>query len=330
MSNLMNEDRPFLSPNYKKKFQELFSNEQLIGLYSSAKHWRLMVIYPKQREVLLVDPFGETRSTLRQTKQLWEASMTRHFEGVQTWQINSTQHPKQTDMISCGAFCLKFAECILKGEDLPANISSCDMNDFRREIAINLIQIGGDGDWCRNICRLCDRTSPPPSKRAGTNPKEWGWVCCDKCEPEMWYHGVCLGIRRSTEHLKNVSFYCNKPVVQDEILALEVGETLIRQRKNRKISKCYGCSVPIKNAPLEAPYDMVLVQKMLGPRKGGKITDDPSTFVNYVCNYHPDRKCTTKINIVNDKIKISKDFKTIEVSHQEKLEDLGIDISVLN
>ena len=50
-------------------------------------------------------------------------------------------------------------------------------NDFlefdERNIFVIII---GSGDWCESMCRLCDRTSPPPSKRAGTNPKEWGWV----------------------------------------------------------------------------------------------------------------------------------------------------------
>ncbi|XP_066928470.1 uncharacterized protein [Clytia hemisphaerica] len=119
---------------------------------------------------------------------------------------------------------------MLKEEDLPTKLPPKELRDYRRKIAITLIEIGGNDDWCGEVCRLCDRTSPPPSKRFGSNPKEWGWVCCDFCKPVKWYHGVCLGIRGRTEYLSEISYFCGKKLVQDEIFTLKLGETLIRQR----------------------------------------------------------------------------------------------------
>uniref|UniRef100_A0A7M5TR22 Ubiquitin-like protease family profile domain-containing protein n=3 Tax=Clytia hemisphaerica TaxID=252671 RepID=A0A7M5TR22_9CNID len=321
MHELINGSKQYVMP---PTVQDLFLTDQLIGLYSVGKHWRLLVVYPKKQIIWLIDPFGESSNIMEETKRAWEASMLRSFPSNKNkaWDIIQVEHAKQSDAISCGVICIKFAECVLRHENLPSHFHSDELMNHRQKIAVKLIELGSNGDWCTKICRICDRCdSPPLSKQTGIKPKKWPWVCCDICSPVMWYHGHCVGVTK-TQNMKNISFYCNKTIIQDEIVSLQIGETLIRQRKNRRIKRCYGCSDEISESPLDPPHDMVLLQLMRRPKQ--KCTWDSvkeKDFAIFRLHYHAKKYCIRNLSL--DKVKLSRDFQLTEV-HRHQLKYLGI------
>ncbi|XP_066922014.1 uncharacterized protein [Clytia hemisphaerica] len=301
------------------------TKKRLIGTYSIGSHWRLLIVYPKDQSIWLVDPLGETVDIMNQTKQAWQSCMKVNFPNkTNVWKTKQVNHAKQLDAISCGVFCLKFAECILNGRELCSTFSEDDVNAFRRTIAIKLIELGGNGKWCKEYCRICDRKSPPPlTLPTGKNDQ---WVVCDQCSPEMWYHAGCLGIKE-TSQLKDVSYVCNKPIVKDEKLSLAMDETLIRKRANKQIRKCGGCSVPISEASLDPPHDMVLLKKMLRPKRNcswqSKKEDD---FVVASVHYHVQPGCIKDIDL--GKVILSRDMHLL-ASHRERLSDIGVNVDSL-
>ncbi|CAL8237863.1 unnamed protein product [Boreogadus saida] len=80
--------------------------------------------------------------------------------------VNENHHWKlTTDSTSCGPFVLKFAECILKGENCKFNTSRKGVGEMRRAIATALLE---NTDDLTEVCHQCGQTDNPENRRGRT------------------------------------------------------------------------------------------------------------------------------------------------------------------
>ncbi|KAK0145836.1 hypothetical protein N1851_015237 [Merluccius polli] len=85
-------------------------------------------------------------------------------------------HPIQQDATSCGAYALKFAECILGGFPLEFDNSTSGVNTIREHIAVSLLE---NTDDLSDLCHSC-----------GEQQGDTLWIGCDICP--RWYHKSCV------------------------------------------------------------------------------------------------------------------------------------------
>ncbi|XP_066912852.1 uncharacterized protein [Clytia hemisphaerica] len=121
------------------------------------------------------------------------------------WSVDVCNHTMQPDLVSCGVFCLWYAELIITAGEVPEILRPPEIRLFRQRIAETLLWIGGNGDWCQKFCRVCGESTPPKKIRPRTKPK---WVQCDLCIPPAWYHNVCVGIPNDVT-LCDAEFRCD-------------------------------------------------------------------------------------------------------------------------
>lgn len=69
---------------------------------------------------------------------------------------------------------------------------------------------------------------------------------------------------------------------------LKVGEAMVKKRFDLRIQKCGGCAKLIKDDPLIAPWDVVVVSRRLIPKAGTKLKDDDMVVTNK--HYHIKKK----------------------------------------
>ncbi|KAK7158514.1 hypothetical protein R3I94_004975 [Phoxinus phoxinus] len=72
------------------------------------------VMIPKEQRVLYLDPLGERQPDLKRCQEVTRSFMNEKGIHVSTWACDTLPHPHQKDSSSCGAFVLKFAECMLE------------------------------------------------------------------------------------------------------------------------------------------------------------------------------------------------------------------------
>ncbi|XP_030579520.1 PHD finger protein ALFIN-LIKE 1-like [Archocentrus centrarchus] len=105
------------------------------------------------------------------------------------WACDTLPHPKQLDAVSCGAYVLKFAECILADVPVEFDNSASGVTAIRHHIAISLLE---NTDDLTDLCHYC-------GNRDGDNH----WIGCD-ARPR-WYHKSCVKKPRMSKHKK---FFC--------------------------------------------------------------------------------------------------------------------------
>lgn len=77
------------------------------------------MVYPAVKEVLYINPLGETQDALQRYKASWRAFITRRFangledSGPSSWSFNTRIHSKQTDSVSCGVLVLKVTKNVV-------------------------------------------------------------------------------------------------------------------------------------------------------------------------------------------------------------------------
>ncbi|ELU05979.1 hypothetical protein CAPTEDRAFT_218208 [Capitella teleta] len=113
----------------------------LLGWKSSAKlifavKGVILVMYPKERRSVYIDPFGCSNTALERFKQISRRMMRPHFtSGVDRWGIQTLQHTRQRDGSSCGVLVCKFAQNIIESKPLEVpNIMAA-----RKEIVTMLL-----------------------------------------------------------------------------------------------------------------------------------------------------------------------------------------------
>ncbi|XP_059205004.1 uncharacterized protein LOC131984134 [Centropristis striata] len=92
------------------------------------------------------------------------------------WARDTMSHTIQQDATSCGAYALKFAECILGGFPLEFDNSTSGVNTLRERIAVSLLE---NTDDLSDLCHAC-----------GEQQGDTLWIGCDICP--RWYHKSCV------------------------------------------------------------------------------------------------------------------------------------------
>ncbi|ELU11362.1 hypothetical protein CAPTEDRAFT_216730 [Capitella teleta] len=108
----------------------------ILGPILESGHWTLLVMYPKERRSVYIDPFGCSNTALERFKQISRRMMRPHFtSGVDRWGIQTLQHTRQRDGSSCGVLVCKFAQNIIESKPLEVpNIMAA-----RKEIVTMLL-----------------------------------------------------------------------------------------------------------------------------------------------------------------------------------------------
>ncbi|KAL5015441.1 hypothetical protein ScPMuIL_009711 [Solemya velum] len=224
--------------------EKLEDYEAILGAVNEGgNHWTLVIIHPKERTILYLNPLGETHISEQKMLQNWYYFLReREMAGlnlipVGTWSLRSPQHAKQADGISCGIYVIQLAENYLKKQSLLFKWTREDIITRRREIARYLLsqtEIAGDEVYqqtevdstevvstVKNTQREL-RTNPPKRKSSifiyepvMKKTREKHCICqkkndgkiywqCGECT--KWFHPSCLGILLEE---KPDSFLCN-------------------------------------------------------------------------------------------------------------------------
>lgn len=119
-----------------------------------------------------------------------------------------------------------------------------------------------------------------------------------------------------------------QPITTDELSTLTEGQVLLRKRKNKRIKKCGGCSVPLNKELLIPPHDVCLARKERRPKQGrswGSKREDDFVLTNV--HYHVKRKCIGQIDA--SKIIVSRSLSSegeLE-KYEEEFRKSGITLS---
>ncbi|XP_035999447.1 sentrin-specific protease 2-like [Fundulus heteroclitus] len=163
------------SPRLKIKPME---HEVVLGIINDHHHWKLAVIYPHGKRSLLLDPLGESKRDIKQCLETTRAFMRNKGCKVSRWTCGTVQHPVQTDSTSCGVFVLKFAEKLLRREEMFFQTNPTAINELRREIAVKLLL---RTDNLSDICCYCGEEE---------HENDFNWIQCDVCL--RWFHQLCM------------------------------------------------------------------------------------------------------------------------------------------
>ncbi|XP_066936110.1 uncharacterized protein [Clytia hemisphaerica] len=286
-----------------KEKKSLQSSKMIVGAFNINSHWMFLVIYPALKEVKLYNSLGLGHSAGVETDilQKWRvACKILDLDG--SWKISSQISAMQEDTVSCGAFCLSFAESVVLGEPVKKALSKRDVADFRLKIGHAIIEKSGGGLWCHKTCRIC---------RAD---KQENLVRCLKCIPERYYHKKCL--IKTRERLAKAR---ERLVTAQEMQSLKEGEVLLRKRIDLKVKVCHGCNGSIASGPLRPPHDICIARKEKRKKSGASLTNSNS-FVLTNVHYHPRRSC---INVNPSFLKISKAIK-LDQTYTTFLKENGI------
>ncbi|XP_066910163.1 uncharacterized protein [Clytia hemisphaerica] len=127
-----------------KEKKSLQSSKMIVGACNINSHWMFLVIYPALKEVKLYNSLGLGHSAGVETDilQKWRvACKILDLDG--SWKISSQISAMQEDTVSCGAFCLSFAESVVLGEPVKKALSKRDVADFRLKIGHAIIEKSG-------------------------------------------------------------------------------------------------------------------------------------------------------------------------------------------
>ncbi|XP_041858745.1 sentrin-specific protease 2-like [Melanotaenia boesemani] len=153
--------------------------EVIMGIVNEHHHWTLVVIYPREKKSLFLDPLGESKTDIKKCLEITRGFMRAKGISVSRWSCDTVPHPKEVDGTSCGVFALTFAEKILKGESIEFDTNTQAVNSLRFTIALTLLQ---QTDDLTDVCHHCGE------EEHETNVD---WIQCDDCL--RWFHQECVG-----------------------------------------------------------------------------------------------------------------------------------------
>nr|XP_047140424.1 uncharacterized protein LOC105847994 [Hydra vulgaris] len=102
----------------RRPLDELFQIDTIICCMVSNDHWTLTIIKPKEKNIYHINPLGEQVASVKKQELKWNTYLKQRYGVSENFQILTLPHAKQSDSISCGVFCLKFAENIVNNEEL--------------------------------------------------------------------------------------------------------------------------------------------------------------------------------------------------------------------
>ncbi|XP_076124270.1 sentrin-specific protease 2-like [Alosa pseudoharengus] len=142
----------------------------LIGPVCDRHHWTLVVMYPKEKRALYLDPLGETPGKIKKCQDVTRSFMRHKNLHFSRWACSTVDHPRQPDATSCGAFVCKFAQLLLRGEMLHFRTDQVAVTQLRREIACTLVT---DSEDLENLCRLCGNECQSPGREDVEKRDDW-------------------------------------------------------------------------------------------------------------------------------------------------------------
>ncbi|XP_065673676.1 uncharacterized protein LOC136090731 [Hydra vulgaris] len=180
---------------------ELFKLDMLICCIVANFHWTLTIINPRDRTIHYMNPMGKHKSAVIREEIKWNSYLSQRY-GVNTkFKIYTSMHAKQDDSVSCGVFCLKFAENVINGEELVHCFPVEEVNNYRERVVQLLLDEGGQKCWYNTVCRICGNIKGPKTRK---KQKLDEWIKCDICIPNRWYHIECIAY----ETKNSISFCC--------------------------------------------------------------------------------------------------------------------------
>ncbi|XP_050984251.1 sentrin-specific protease 2-like [Labeo rohita] len=153
----------------------------LVGSVNENDHWTLLMIYPKERRILYLNSFGESRAKLLHSKKVVSDFMASRVTPTAEWQCQALPHSIQKDGTSCGVFVCKFAEAVLNGGSLEFQCTDADIAVMRQNIGLCLLQ---QTDDLSDLCLSCGDKYPQ------TQDNTDSWIECESCYG--WYHWKCV------------------------------------------------------------------------------------------------------------------------------------------
>ncbi|XP_056606892.1 uncharacterized protein LOC130424925 [Triplophysa dalaica] len=159
----------------------------IIGIINHCHHWTLTVMIPQEKRALYLDPMGESQNNLNRCQDVTRSFMRQKGFHISRWVCGTLPHPLQSDCSSCGAFVLKFAECVLEEKPIEFSASQDGVEDLRMNIATCLLE---KTDNLKDLCYFC-----------GEHNTGSDWIGCDVCP--RWFHTVC-----AKTSVKVSSFIC--------------------------------------------------------------------------------------------------------------------------
>ncbi|XP_057300365.1 uncharacterized protein LOC130631220 isoform X2 [Hydractinia symbiolongicarpus] len=217
----------FDEPASKMKQRDITKYDQIIGCRCSGYHWTLSVVIPSASTIIYFNPLGELPEEIVMVEQQWNSYLAAKYQIEDNFNVEIVPHARQKDSISCGVYCLKFAEClILEKQEVPITLTTSSVTTYREEIVKKLLEEGGQERWCNSVCRVCGKAEGPKVQGKPTD----AWVCCDTCLPARWYHQQCLhkSLRKS---YSNFPFNCDML----QVAPPEFNEKLWTVQKNEKV-----------------------------------------------------------------------------------------------
>ncbi|XP_034552615.1 sentrin-specific protease 1-like [Notolabrus celidotus] len=157
----------------------------LLGPVCDNRHWTLVVLYPKERRAVYIDPLGETPDHIIKCRDVTRAFMRQKNLHISRWTCDTINHPRQQDATSCGVFVCKFAECLLTGEVLDFKTDEAAVTQLRWEIACQLVT---ESENLSELCRACGNAYQSPARNKDGRDD---WIQCTACS--LWFHLICVG-----------------------------------------------------------------------------------------------------------------------------------------
>ncbi|XP_032424764.1 sentrin-specific protease 1-like [Xiphophorus hellerii] len=153
----------------------------IVGIVNESHHWMLVVIYPLEKRTVFLNSLGESQKDVKRCLEATRAFMRSKGMKVSRWKCETVTHAIQQDMVSCGVFALKFAECILENKDLNFPSTAEAVKTMRLDISSTLLS---ESESVENLCRHC-----------GSEDKDHLWIACDRCN--WWYHQDCINFKQT-------------------------------------------------------------------------------------------------------------------------------------
>ncbi|CAG6022010.1 unnamed protein product, partial [Menidia menidia] len=170
------------------------------------------IVNAGDKKTVYLDPLGERKSSINHCKDVTRSFMRHRGLNVSRWACETRSHPLQHDATSCGAYALKFAECILGGLPLEFDNSTSGVNSIREHIAVSILE---NTDDLSNLCHLC-----------GEQDGDTHWLRLLRSTTELWllHTELRLGLRSTNLYLYNTNSrlcifrYCLNGLPQTERL----------------------------------------------------------------------------------------------------------------
>ncbi|XP_065650874.1 uncharacterized protein LOC136079076 isoform X2 [Hydra vulgaris] len=72
--------------------------------------YMIQIIKPHEKTIHYINPLGEAKASIPKEETKWNSYLLQRYGVDEKFKLVTSPHALQTDNLSCGVFCLKFAE----------------------------------------------------------------------------------------------------------------------------------------------------------------------------------------------------------------------------